>query len=908
MKKLFNYALLAAALLVGVNVNAVNVAKVGTTEYPTIEAAFDAAQGTAQEPVTITMLADANFGTCRIDLSGKYIIWDLAGCTVGTADAAQASGFFINKGLFHITNTSDITANLTLKPYWDKYNTLQLPVSAVNDHAGFAIKVTGSTDPNEAYGYTTLTIDENINYLAENTTNPAKGGYAIHIEKTTETNNPQKGSFGVTVNVNAYIRSYYGAIFVSGNVQAHDGNVPEIYVKEKATLVGTCDGDSHGALGNGYAKWYINGRCEGADGIYIKAGEWNIDGATIVATSTNHIDVAANGDGTTGGAGSGIVIDSHEGYGNIGDINIANSTVISNATGGYAIEEVATQGGTKLPDINVESGTFVGGITTTEEERSKIVNEGTIQGGEWHNSDISQYIDKSKNTIIVYKDKDGKEYQVVVPIKDADWSTSIAAAAAQTEKPKYAKVDADEEVSNNTTVEFVRILTGKKVTVKYGAVLDAGTLMTEGNSQVIVEAGGTLIISGAQGAYTYDANSIVVETSEAKPGVLLINPAVVLNTTPKATVKFISKSYYNSNIDYQFQYFGTPMVGEVKSIKPDKDVQTSIELWNTASWEWNSLGILKADGTGLSTPINAPFGFYNMIVNSPESDGKVTYTITGNLIGNTTPEINLPDKWNAMANSYSGKIGAQALLDALKSESNLGKSIYVYTKQGKCLIWRAANELSLAKDLAPMAAFMLVNNTADNKVISLDYNNLVWTPATTSAVPGAPKASQIAKATINVNSEIMGDAITIAEDAMFTADFEDGCDAEKFDNQAIKFYVNADGEYDIYATDNLNNTFIGLMTTEAGKYTISFEDVTGNFDLVDNKTNARIAMAEGTTYEFLAEAGEDAYRFMVVEGAKAPTNTPATKAAVKATKALINDQIVINNGERFFNMLGTDVK
>ncbi|MCQ2078284.1 MAG: hypothetical protein MJZ20_14870, partial [Bacteroidaceae bacterium] len=510
----FNYALLAAALLIGVNVNAKNVAKVaiegGTpTEYGNLIDAFNAVQD--GETATITMLDDADFTTtCRINLTNKYITWDLAGCTVGTADAVTASGFFINKGLFHIKNSSEKTASLTLKPYWDKNNgTLKLPVSAVNDHAGFAIKVTGSTDPNEAYGYTTLTIDENINYLAENTTNPAKGGYAIHIEETTETNNPQKGSFGVTVNVNAYIRSFYAAIFVSGNVQAHDGNVPKIYVKEKATLVGTCDGDSHGALGNGYAKWYINGRCEGADGIYIKAGEWNIDGATIVATSTNHIDVAANSSGTTGGAGSGIVIDSHEGYGNIGDINIANSTVISNASDGYAIEELATKGGDKLPDIIVTSGTFVGGITTTEEERSKIVNEGKIQGGEWHNSDISQYIDKSKNTIIVYKDKDGKEYQVVVPIKDADWSTSIAAAAAQTEKPKYAKVDADEEVSNNTTVEFVRILTGKKVTVKSGAVLDAGTLMTEGTAQIIVEAGGTLIVSGEQGAYTYDENSIV---------------------------------------------------------------------------------------------------------------------------------------------------------------------------------------------------------------------------------------------------------------------------------------------------------------------------------------------------------------------------------------------------------------
>lgn len=943
MKKLFNYALLAAALLIGVNVNAVNVAKIGSQEYATIEEAFAAVQGTVAEPETITMLADANFGNCRIDLSGKYVIWDLAGKTVGTLPEATYSGFVMKGGHFEMVNTSASPATLNLKGNWKKEHGVY-----DNDHEGYVIMIYGSSE--DVANYSTFIMDGDIRYTALGEDN-----YAIKVEGYPASEN-YKNAYGVTVDIKkGYVYGRYGALFVSGNIKATTGNRPVINVEKDAELEaddqcttlggdlskGTGDiteaakyyarkkwGDANlwgndeaknwakaykessaAIYGGGVAEWTVNGYVHGGNGLYIKGGKVVLDGARVSATAAEYHEPILKSSGFLA-CGSAIILDSNEGYGELDGITISNSTVTSD--NGYAIEEVVTAGTEKLPKIEVTSGTFVGGlgaITTTNEEKQEIIDRGDIGGGEWYNSDIDQYIDKNVNTTLDFVDGDGKHYQVVVPIKDSDWAQSIAVAATKGEGLKYAKVTANEEVNANTKVEFVRIQGDAVVTVKAGKTLDAGTLMTEGNSQVIVEAGGTLIISGAQGAYTYNENSIIVETSDETPGLLLINPAVVLNTTPKATVKFISKSYRNNADDKQFQYFGTPMVGQVESIKPDKDVQTSIELWNTADWEWKSLGILKADGTGLDmSKFNAPFGFYSMLANTPNTgDYKVTYTITGNLVGNTSPEIDLPDKWNAIANSYCGKIGTQALLDALKAENGLGKSVYTYEQRKTYLHWTAVNELRIDKlNLIPMAAFMLVNNVAEAKTIKLDYNNLVWTPATTPAK--APKVSQIAKATINVSNEVISDVITIAEDAMFTADFEDGYDAEKFDNQFIKFYVNADGEYDIYATDNLNNTFVGLMTTEAGKYTISFEDVTGNFDLVDNKTNARIAMAEGTTYEFLAEAGEDAYRFMIVEAAKAPTNTPATKAAMKATKALINDQIVISNGERFFNMLGTDVK
>ena len=201
----------------------------------------------------------------------------------------------------------------------------------------------------------------------------------------------------------------------------------------------------------------------------------------------------------------------------------------------------------------------------------------------------------------------------------------------------------------------------------------------------------------------------------------------------------------------------------------------------------------------------------------------------------------------------------------------------------------------------------MLRNTNAKQQLALDYTSMVWNPSQNPKK--APRVSNVEKASIFVkDANGVYDKLTIAQDDQFTAAYDKGFDAEKYMNTELNIYVKGEKNLAIAATDNLNNTFVGFNCKNAGKYTISFEDVTGNFDLVDTKTNARIAMAEGTTYEFLAEVGEDAYRFMVVEAAKAPTNNEKVNAAVKATKALINDQIVINNGERFFNMLGTDVK
>lgn len=965
MKKLFNYALLAAALLIGVNVNAGNEVTV------TID-------GTAQPQWTTfadAMDAVADFGAIKYQTvtdgekdqyKGQEIVItlnkDVAITKEGTTSASK-QGWVIARG-------QNLTIDLNGYNITAEYVRFSVKQSILNIVGKGIIQNTDESINSACLIYVVGTMTDNGYdtklYIGKDVT-IKNSGYAVGVMYAKYTYGKEQGTldtkygYGVEITIAGTLDARYGFSTVGSTNFDHpasiDGmSIPKITLTETGVIrgddelykLGVLDDDEIKNFNNDYKKkhgseegmdaareayrttasgiyaaglaiWTINGRVEGGVGIYAKAGKFTINGAAILATSAEYHAPIFFSNGFIG-AGSALVFDTNKDYPTAGKgVIIENSTISSD--NGFGIEEIWTKSeGVDVPttSITVVSGVISGGngtaITTTPETREEIIAAGTITGGEWHGTGVENLVDQTVSQILEFTDANGKKYQVVVPIGADDWQQSIAAAADQEEGAKYAYVKADEPVTENTTVEFVRIAEGKTVTVAAGATLDAGVLMTEGDSKIVVEAGATLIVSGEQGAYTFDENSLLVETSEDNPGLLLINPAVVLNTTPKSTVKFISKAYKNSNEDYQFQYFGTPMVGQITSMtweeEEGENYKTQLDVWNGSAWD--RIGISDNDGEGFDYPkFEQDFGFYAILSNNPATK-QLTYTIQGNLAGNEDAKIALPTDWNAVSNAYMGKLNKQAMLTFLKTQKDKGIAGAVYEYDDKAvsgyLLWKATNAIRPGGDIDPMQPIMLFNGSGEAQNVDLNYANLVYNPATGANPPAAPRYDNIMKATIRVKGCGMSDIVTVAEDGQFSSDFEDEFDAKKFDNKTIKFYVNADDEYDIYATDNIENTFVGFNTTKAGKYTISFEDVTGNFDLVDLKTNARINMVEGTTYEFLAEAGEDAYRFMIVEAAKAPTNTPATKAAVKATKALINDQIVISNGERFFNMLGTDVK
>ena len=103
-------------------------------------------------------------------------------------------------------------------------------------------------------------------------------------------------------------------------------------------------------------------------------------------------------------------------------------------------------------------------------------------------------------------------------------------------------------------------------------------------------------------------------------------------------------------------------------------------------------------------------------------------------------------------------------------------------------------------------------------------------------------------------------------------------------NNTLDLYTVGTKNQATLATDDLNNTILGLNCVEAGTYTISFSHINGEeLTLIDHATGAQVAMVEGATYEFTAEANStNDYRFEIVSAAKMPTaieNAEAVKSA-----------------------------
>lgn len=898
MKKLFNYALLAAALLIGVNVNAVDVANFGD-----LQSAIEGAEEGATVKVKLTDNITLNSPlyiykgqTIHLDMNEKNIL------------AGNYTPFYINHGALYLEGKGLVTAD---KPAQSSM-----------------VRIMGSDD--DEGNYSILNIGKDV--TVEN-----KDGYGIQIpivnkqknatgdvvDKTPK--NTQK-QYGVVITIDGEVLvagKGTAAIYINGTINNKEGNVPEFYINGKvqgpSTLYKIVAGTSGeglavknagfeeyystgcGIYAAGYAKWNITGFVGGGIGMYSKGGKFEIKDATIKATAPEFWAPLAYGNGYIA-AGTAVILDSNSGYAGAIDVKVDGDTKITSDSG-YGIQEVVTQGEVTTQNITIIQGEIIGAsdkgaLVTTEVGKGNT----NIEGGTF-NSDITEYL--GDNNIVTPVDNgDGTTSYVIGKKENEDaWVTSINAVTKTTDYVKLTGTD--ETLNNDVEAEYLVANTTAKVTIPEGKTLKVGEIVMSKDAQIVVEKGAKLIVEGTKGIVANQATNIVLKSEENAPAYFLLDPQVTSNKTPKATVTYTSGAYKIADGQFSFDFFGAPM-GTVNKVTSSSNVYTSWFDVNDKGSSWTTIGSIKEGVADLDYSLfSRPFGFFQIQSYNPSTE-LITYTFEGNVFGNSSPEVACQAGWPGFSNAYTGDIDVETFCEEV---DNLGFefAVYTYTQVGNnTLVWTANNPVSMKeRALAPMRSFML-RNTGAAKNLAMDYKAMVWNPAMEGPA-GAPRMSNIEKATVRIEgANGIFDELTVAQDESFDANCK--YNAEKYMNTDLNIYVKGEKNLAIAATDNLNNTFVGFNCKNAGKYTMSFEGVTGNFALVDTKTNARIEMSEGNTYEFLAEAGEDAYRFQIVEAAKAPTNTPATKAAVKATKALINDQIVINNGERFFNMLGTDVK
>ena len=917
MKKFYSLVLMAAALLIGTNVQAEKVATMtlngAQSDVEDLYAAFTTILNTPNAVASITLEKAAELAGSPSKLefnSHQDITFDLAGFNL--VDGIRIN---IKDAKLRVINTAENNAiinatncNPDAPDYigWQAFNTYGVSATdptVARDACYFLLGERVVLNV-KTYGVAVMYIGTKAEgYLNYGNTVDIKGEiYASEGNGIATNGNMSFKKEGADKSKCPLINIYPSARIVGSNAltpivgngtnkakpSSQADYVSKYYIAKGGTGTETHYTTDAAVYGPGYAEWNIKGYLAGGVGLYLKSGKYNIDGAEIHATSAEYWEPIAYGNGFIG-AGSAIIFDSNASYG--GDITMAieGDTHVSSESG-YAIQDAKTTGTTTaVTGITISSGEFESNsptgeaITTTPELKDQIVANGSITGGTY-NSDITEYLSNVTGVITPVTDEEGNTVYVINEKPAADpWKTTIVGASAT----DYVRMENGTPVtlSADAQAKYLVMIGTAKIVVPAGKELTVEEIVMGEDAVIEVAAGGKLIVTGAQGIVSNHASNLVLHTEEGNPSYFLLNPAVTANKHPLATVEFISKSFTKSGDNWSKQRFGIPTFGALQSITTKyegSNVQTAIAKYDFSVGDWTDVSWINIDGKNENLDQFAnPFEYYQMQHNTPEMGTVVT--MVGRLVGNEIPQLNvIAHSWNGYANSLMGTMNIDQVLSMIPN--TVQKAIYlnVLNAQNKPE-WDARTGLNESQytDIAPMQAFMIRNELAAAP-FDVNYETAVYNPTIAKAPARYRAANNWTKVQILVSGEEYTDNVIVAEGEEFTADFDNGYEAVKYMNDGINMYVSADEKMAHFATNDLNNTFVGLQTINGGNYTIEFANVQGEeLTLIDHETGARVAMVEGATYEFTANGTND-YRFEIVEPAKLPTaieNAEAVKSA-----------------------------
>lgn len=754
-----------------------------------------------------------------------------------------------------------------------------------------------------------------------NLESPLKGS-AISLSSTTS------GANGMNQTDNLYLKNY------DARKEEHKADTLDaiyVYVHSTSNITTNANSTRSAAVyASGYAKWMIEGHCEGGYGVYASSGEIEIHDANIQSNATTY-NQPSGGNGATG-SGTAIVINSKSSYpGDIG-VTISGDTHVE-ASNGYAIEEAVTSAqDTKVDNLTISGGEFVGGevpvnpadpsagtmqgTITISVETAESVEGGntsivvaggvTVEGGEssvtfGNEGNLSDIIDGSSSYMTTVTDPETGKQTVVVSsgsepvIVPNSFDINMFAGGSDVNLSDEGLVNKDQVFNSALDKMYINTLqinpptSEVTLTIKAGKTIQAEQIFLGYKGKIIVEPGAQLIVTGEEGVTTMDPASLVFQATVTNQAKFLMAPSVTDNKHPKATVEFTAtKSFYVDGDNYQWERFAIPSNEALISLEClTPGLETDIQEFGAKGWK--SLGFLTG-GTpyAAANKMGKPFGAYNMLVNRATVGAKeAKYSFTGKLTGNIDADLVLDHEWTPFANSYLADVDLAELLDRLKDDEDVTPTVYVNTPSGPGFVWDGVNEewfdVIGIKKLAPLQGFYLYNEAAAVRGSGIDYNEMVWNPAVNPSPAPARRAAAISNNTAKLrivvtNEQGVWDNVKMTESDVNTS-------SPKCMNDDINLYAHADEKkLAIVADEDLADTYIGFSTINGGEFTISFTNVDGReFDLIDLETGARVEANEGQTYTFSAAKNTNAdYRFKLVERRRVITDIDKVGADKKA--------------------------
>lgn len=445
-------------------------------------------------------------------------------------------------------------------------------------------------------------------------------------------------------------------------------------------------------------------------------------------------------------------------------------------------------------------------------------------------------------------------------------------------------------------------------------VVESGVTLTVGNSgivsdnndltTVVVKPGGTIVIGNGGVNQQGSAIPVEIQSTGTESGVFMVDPNAPDSVAEApAKVKVYTRAFRNGSIAH-WQQMASPVKGDSKNnhkitIKPDQDVFTVMYRWDYATDSWAMIDELPYDGTykgfystGWETTdeVIKPFAAYDLINNS--TNGGVTYEFAGELVGNGDMTLNFPESgFCVFGNSYTAPIDLSTLFAKITNDmaqANIDPCVYMYNSSADR--FESVNSLGLwLKELGimdvafsqipPQQAFVMNLLSGNSAQSAVDYATCVWgNPNTNKNTPIlAPKRQQAATFSALLNIVVTDgeatDRVVLVEDEKYSAAYDNGADAQKYMEGAFNIYATtAAGNLAMVAADDIENTELSFKAGNAVNYTMNFNNVEGDYVLVDRANNSQVAIVEGGMYTFAAQPNSTTEgRFEIVAAAKMPT-------------------------------------
>jgi len=471
-------------------------------------------------------------------------------------------------------------------------------------------------------------------------------------------------------------------------------------------------------------------------------------------------------------------------------------------------------------------------------------------------------------------------------------------------------------------VEFATAENNNGVAAKNDLQLDQdrtiGSFVNETSYKLIIPVAKTLIVNNSvsSGTNAASASKILIETSaDSANGSLIFNNAQ--NFPVYATVQMYSMATWDLTqtvgSKYNWQYFGIPLTAiQATPTFNGAYVRAYFESGTTMANHWQELE---------NTSVLQPFVGYELCQQYPK-----TYTMAGQLVNSDFHSGTLAVTSGAiypgqhlLANPYTAAINIRNI----DFGPDMDATVYLYNT-GTFNNWDAASTgkvgvgpaqyISVPKYQAGLAGIpqqvpsmgsmlVLVQSATDSAYVNINYNSVVMGNTDVMRVVSNKQNEDKTWTKINVQSDNYSDAVWIVSSDSYSKTFDNGNDGYKILGSAMSpqmYAVEADGNYQIDAVDNIDNTLLAFQAGVDTEYTLEFthsDTETQTYDkmyLFDIVTNTLTDITENeSTYKFSANSTTDPVHRFVITTKK--IDTDQTNDADQMMSYVIDNKIYIQN-------------